>query len=619
MEPNKELPKPVDLSHHLSRNAKNREPSSMKSFYKYFMIPGIGQLAGGLPNERYFPYDDFEARVALPDRFKPTPNSPVDPPTAEVSNLSLCDSPQSARILVPHSSPTTDPLRKIDLDSALQYGTAQGYPPLYQFVRQFTTQNLHPNVPYRGGPEVILTCGSTDGFSKVVQALTNEWSEDRDPIDDREAVLVEEYCYTNAIQAVRPRGVNVVPVKIDDEGMLAKGPGGLEDVLDSWDVSRGRRPHLIYTVTIGQNPTSGVLSLQRRKEIYELCVKYDIIIVEDDPYWYLQYPSANPAPPSKPEGKSSGFDFLDSLVPSYLSIDYEGRVIRVDTFSKTVAPGCRLGWLTAQPAIVERILRLTETSTQQPSGFVQSMIAELIMGPQSKQDGGGADGRGGWDVSGWVRWLEGLRGNYERRMNAMCDVLDAGKHLLKTGRRHSLSTLVHPSSSNGTAEDLDEDEWAVVESTQIYSFVRPLGGMFVWLRFDFRSHPLSSSRKTSSSSSSSSSSSTSSPTTIPPARLSRALWVFLTTAPHRVLVSPGAIFAPTPDIAARDAHNCFRMCFAACPDADVVPITRRFVRGARLFWRIRDPARIDEILEDEDSGVEREGLEMGGLAGFGFC
>lgn len=346
-----------------------------------------------------------------------------------------------------------------------------------------------------------------------------------------------------------------------------------------------------------------MLSVQRRKEIYEICVKYDIIIVEDDPYWYLQYPTASPnSTPSKPEGKSSGFEFLDSLVPSYLSIDYQGRVIRIDTFSKTVAPGCRLGWLTAQPAIVERILRLTETSTQQPSGFVQAMIAELLMGPQSKQDGGqgGAkDGRG-WDVSGWVRWLEGLRGNYERRMNTMCDILDGGKQLVKTGRRNSLTSLVHPSSSNGTVEDYDADEWAVVETNQIYSFIRPLGGMFVWIRFDFTTHPLAK--------------------VIPHARLSRALWVFLTTAPYRVLVSPGSIFAATPEFAKRDGYNCFRMCFAACPEEEIGPITRRFVKGARAFFRIRDPARIDKILEDDDPGVESlKDVKMGGLAGFGFC
>jgi DNA-binding transcriptional MocR family regulator len=118
------------------------------------------------------------------------------------------------------------------------------------------------------------------------------------------------------------------------------------------------------------------------------------MIIEDDPYWYLQFPSAAaceaearnlPAPSAAPVHtfkKSSGYPFLDSLVPSYLNIDYDGRVIRLDTFSKTVAPGCRLGWITAQPAIVERIVRISESGTQQPSGFVQSMISELIMGPQ---------------------------------------------------------------------------------------------------------------------------------------------------------------------------------------------------------------------------------------------
>ena len=53
----------------------------------------------------------------------------------------------------------------------------------------------------------------------------------------------------NAIQAAKPRGLNIVPVAIDDEGMVAQGSGGLSDVLDKWDTSRGKRPHMIYTVT----------------------------------------------------------------------------------------------------------------------------------------------------------------------------------------------------------------------------------------------------------------------------------------------------------------------------------------------------------------------------------
>lgn len=223
----------------------------MKAFYKYFMIPGIGQLAGGLPNQYYFPFDTLEAKVALPNRWKPTPNTPIDPPPssgAVGSTSSPLNQPQSA-LRVPHTSNAPNPLKKIDLASALQYGQAQGYPPLYYFIRQFTQENLHPNCPYKGGPEIILTCGSTDGFSKCLMALSNEWSEEKDWIRDREGILVEEFCYMNAIQGAKPRGLNIAPVKIDDEGMLAKGPGGLRDVLENWDFKQGRRPHLMYTVT----------------------------------------------------------------------------------------------------------------------------------------------------------------------------------------------------------------------------------------------------------------------------------------------------------------------------------------------------------------------------------
>ncbi|KAK5151161.1 hypothetical protein LTR04_006665 [Oleoguttula sp. CCFEE 6159] len=620
------LPEPKDLSHHLSRATRSRQASNIKQFYKYFSIPGIGQLAGGLPNPNYFPYDTLEAKVALPDRFKPTPNKPVDLPSAALAATSLSDSASlpSSNVLVPHASGTTDPLRKIDLASALQYGTAQGYPPLYYFIRQFTRENLHPNVPYAGGPEIILTVGSTDGFSKALQALSNEWSEEKDWIREREGLLVEEFAYMNAVQAARPRGLNIVPVAIDDEGMKATGKGGLEDVLKNWDYTRGKRPHLMYTVTIGQNPTAGTLSLARRKDIIALCNKYDIIIVEDDPYWYLQYPSAAnkkaearaarqndsntvehaekiranfrthesarstaPALSSSAPQKSSGYDFLDSLVPSYLSVDTEGRVVRLDTFSKTVAPGCRLGWITAQPALIERILRITETSTQQPSGFVQAMIAELIMGPQSKNDGGqgGAKDGSGWKVDGWVRWLEGLRGNYERRMNAMCQILEDGQFLVKAGRRNSLT-------SRASSSDDDEDEWAVVEKTQMYAFDWPLGGMFIWLHINFPSHPLFKK--------------------VEPARLSHALWILWTTKPFLVLASPGNIFSPTSEIAQQKGWQFFRLCFAACDEELLAPISKRLVEGVAAFWRIKDVRKIEELLKDEETTVDARCVQMMG-------
>ncbi|KAL5405994.1 hypothetical protein PMIN03_008061 [Paraphaeosphaeria minitans] len=577
------FPEPVDLSHHLSRSTKAREVAVIKRFYKYFAIPGISQLAGGLPNDKYFPYDTLEAKVAHPNRWTPTPNKPIDPPpndppTAELASASIAtrkdkDDPPSARLVVPHSSGVQDPTRMIDVKSALQYGTAQGYPPLFTFIRQFTRENLHPFVPYKGGPDVILTCGSTDGFSKTIQAFSNEWAEGHDPVEERPGLLVEGYCYMNAIQTATPKGFNIAPVTTDDEGLVVKGPGGLQDVLENWDFTKGRRPHLLYTVPTGQNPTSGTMSVSRRTEVYALCVQYDVLIVEDDPYWYLQFPSSSPAAIATPKPKkSSGFDFLDSLIPSYLSLDYQGRVIRLDTFSKTVAPGCRLGWITAQPAFIERILRITETSTQQPSGFVQSTIAELFMGPQSSTDpgrGGAKDGSG-WKVDGWVRWLEGLRGNYERRMNAMCDVLAENKHAVRAGRRKSMTDVAD-----------DEGEWAVVEKAKMYDFARPLGGMFIWVRFDFSSHPLAKQ--------------------VPAQRLSQALWVFWTTKPYLVLVAPGTMFAPSADIRDGDAFNCVRLCFAGCPEDEVTSTTKRFSDGVQAFWRIKSVEKINKLLEEDEA------------------
>lgn len=333
---------------------------------------------------------------------------------------------------------------------------------------------------------------------------------------------------------------------------------------------------------IGQNPTSGTLGVQRRKDIYALCCKYDVIIIEDDPYWYLQYPSANPSSvaargtPTSSDArpgehsynnpKSSGFPFLDSLVPSYLSVDTEGRVVRLDTFSKTVAPGCRLGWITTQPELCERILRITETSTQQPSGFVQSMIAELIMGPQTKNDGGrgGSKDGSGWQVEGWVRWLEGLRGNYERRMQTMCSMLEEGKHLVKSGRRQSL-----------------DGDWGVVDKVPMYDFVWPLGGMFVWVKVNLQTHPLY--KKTT------------------PAKLSLALWVHLTEKPHLVLVSPGTIFSPTPEIAETKGWQFYRLCFAAVDEPEVGKCSTRFVEGIKSFWGKKS---LDDIEESVKRWVE---------------
>ncbi|RMZ90139.1 hypothetical protein DV736_g2644, partial [Chaetothyriales sp. CBS 134916] len=581
---------PLDLSHHLSRTTQRRKHSEVKRFYKYFSIPGIQNLAGGLPHPSYFPYDTLEANVALPDRFKPTSSKLVGRVSEQLAGASLSDGLHCSRVLVPHDSSEANVLRRIDLATALQYGTAQGYPPLFSFIRDFTRDHLHPNVPYRGGPEIILTCGNTDGFDKCIEAFSNMWDEQRDWIRDREAILCEEFAYMNAVQTVQSRGLAVVPVKMDEEGMLAHGPGGLQDVLANWDNFKGKRPHLLYTVTMGQNPTSGLLSVQRRREIYSLCQKYDILILEDDPYWNLQYHSANElsmkhrGKPVSPNyfapgynyqtssslrlGKSTGYAFLDSLVPSYLSFDTDGRVLRLDTFSKTIAPGCRLGWITAQPDLIDKILLITETSTQQPSGFVQSLVAELMMGPTSG-DAGSKYGTG-WKADGWVRWLEGLRGNYERRMQIMASILEDGKFLVSNFE--------------------NDDDFEVVSKRQIYDFAFPMAGMFLWLRANFETHPLFKQ--------------------CDGVKLSKALWILMTTNEYKILICPGYMFAPSEEISQERAWQYFRLCFAGVDEDMVRTSSESFVKAFAAFWAIENEKEIDKLIEAGDDAAtdERIGL-----------
>ncbi|KAH8908664.1 aromatic amino acid aminotransferase [Coniochaeta sp. PMI_546] len=613
-------PQPLDLSHHFSETTKRRVPSKMKEYYKFFMIPGIGNLAGGLPNVSFFPFDTLEAQAAKPERWTPTPNHPDESDASDISSrlasTKISSDPTVAtHIGVPKAIKESDPLKKVDLESALQYGLAQGYPPLLSWIRQFTREHLHPNVPYEGGPEVILTCGSTDGMSKTLELFVDNWVPGKDDVRNRPGLLCENFVYGNVLTQAAPRGVQIVAVEADEGGMVVSGKGGLEDVLANWDYAKGKRPSLMYTVTMGHNPTGIVLSLERRKEIYAVCSRYDVIIVEDDPYWYLQFPSAEigeaisrglPAPERKPApkpAKSSGYEFLDSLVPSFLSVDVDGRVIRLDTFSKTIAPGCRLGWITAQPELVQRFLRIAETSTQQPSGFVQSMVAELVMGPDSSADSEAKKSFAalrsnkdradftGWKIDGWVRWLEGLRGQYERRMNRMCQILDENSFQLKTG--------AFANSSDG--------DWGVVTKTQLFDFSWPRGGMFVWIRMHFEKHPLWHAQRTDA------------PIVVDGTALSTALMMFLTRKQYLVLVSPGMMFSADDKVRREIGWAYYRLCFAAETEERVDSCTERFVAGVQKFWRIKDVKVIEDIINNSPIAAESEDVVFGNLGSLMGC
>lgn len=214
---------------------------------------------------------------------------------------------------------------------------------------------------------------------------------------------MEEYTFSSAVEGASPLGVKGEPVKMDEQGLL---PDSLDYIMTNWDekAKGARKPHLLYTIPTGQNPTGTTQSAERRKAVYKVAQKHDLYIVEDEPYYFLQMQpytgtGSVSAPPSSHE------EFINSLVPSYLSLDVDGRVCRVDSFSKVISPGSRVGFVVASDQIIDRFERYAEVSCQNPSGIAQIILYKLL------------DEH--WGHSGYLDWLINIRMQYTKRRDIL--------------------------------------------------------------------------------------------------------------------------------------------------------------------------------------------------------
>ncbi|CDK25864.1 unnamed protein product [Kuraishia capsulata CBS 1993] len=218
--------------------------------------------------------------------------------------------------------------------------------------------------------------------------------------DPGDVVLIEDRSYPTAMETLKPMKLSAFPVRIDHGGIVVEE---LASVLEKWE---GKLPKCIYTMPTGQNPTGVTMSLERRKSFYAVCQKYDIIIIEDDPYYFLQLgePSAK-----GPDGEFSASNLLKGLIPSLLSLDTDGRVIRFDSFSKVMVPGSRTGSITSNKTFVERIIRHNEVNIQSASGFSQLILYSILSR---------------WTHDGYLQWLEKIRLEYTRRRDALMAAFD---------------------------------------------------------------------------------------------------------------------------------------------------------------------------------------------------
>ncbi|KAI8982830.1 L-tyrosine:2-oxoglutarate aminotransferase [Trametes punicea] len=390
---------PIDLSHHLSSEARMRKPNPMKAIWKLTRRkPNMVSLANGDPHFSLYPIRRIEYEMASVADADPVASWRKGGPSAP-----------STKFVSSSYEPCALPIQ-----TGLQYTHGAGLPDAQRVVTELTNF-YHSPLDHL----CTLTLGNSDGITKCFRLLG-------EPGDH---FLADEFSFSSMTNVPLSQGIKWVGVKMDDGGMI---PEELENVLANWNPERGRRPHVLYLVPCGQNPTGSTLSIERRKRIYEIAQRFDLMIIEDDPYYYLQYDS--PCQPTT--------SFSTPFVPSFLSLDTDGRVLRIDSFSKIMAPGMRLGWITSSALFHELLITYTDSSTMHPHGFGQMLITEMLHGPN------------GWHLDGFDRWVRSLRAEYHRRRGFFLELFQ--REVAPTGFARASP---------------------------------PEAGMFVWMRIELEKHP----------------------------------------------------------------------------------------------------------------------------------
>jgi aromatic amino acid aminotransferase I / 2-aminoadipate transaminase len=364
---------PLTYADYISIESKSRQPSSLKGAAKYLNTPGLISLGGGLPLAENFPIEEISIKVPTPPHFK-------EKPAAETGTT-----------LSAGKYDVVEGKSVYDLAIALNYSLGTGSAQMVRWITEHTEIVCNP--PYADW-QCVLTVGSTSALDHAFRMLCERG----------DYVLAEEYTFSSAVETGLPLGVKFLGIKMDDQGLI---PEIMDEILSKWDVkARGaRKPFVLYTVPSGQNPTGATQGVARRRAIYRVAQKHDVYILEDEPYYFLQMqPYTGPNAPDVPPSASNE-EFLRSLVPTFLSMDIDGRVMRMDSFSKVIAPGTRCGWITASEQIIERFVRANETSVQNPSGISQMVLFKML------------DEH--WGHGGYLQWLISLRMEYTSRRDVL--------------------------------------------------------------------------------------------------------------------------------------------------------------------------------------------------------
>ncbi|KRM09643.1 PLP-dependent aminotransferase family protein [Paucilactobacillus suebicus] len=220
--------------------------------------------------------------------------------------------------------------------AALQYGSSKGIPELRQVILdRVKVEGIETDADH-----VMFATGSQQSIDLTGKMFLDEGS----------VVIVEDPTYLTAVDVFRSYGARFVGVAMDEEGMK----------MDALELALQDNPEarLIYTIPTFQNPTGRTMTLSRRKRLLELAEKYDVMVLEDNPYGAIRWEGEN--------------------LPSLKSMDKTGHVIYMGTLSKILAPGLRLGWVVAEPELIKKYTMMKQSADLHTDSLAQYIAAEYF-------------------------------------------------------------------------------------------------------------------------------------------------------------------------------------------------------------------------------------------------
>jgi 2-aminoadipate transaminase len=270
---------------------------------------------------------------------------------------------------------------------SLQYGIGQGTVELRERICEvMALSGIHGASP----DDVVVTVGGQQALDLLARLF----------LDPGDVVLAEGPTYVGALGVFQAAQAQVQHVAMDDAGLI---PAALEEAIAAIERS-GRRAKFLYTIPTFQNPAGVTLSEERREQVLDICERAGLLVVEDDPYGMLSFEGDAPLP---------------------LRARRREGVFYLSTFSKTFAPGLRVGWILAPHAVREKLVMANEANVLCPSPFAQAAVTQYL------------------STMPWREQIKVYREIYLERRDALLDAL-------------------HDLAPAGT------------------SWTRPTGGLFIW-------------------------------------------------------------------------------------------------------------------------------------------